>query len=129
MVKKKTKAKRGPGKPKTIISDADMAKAEEYAFQGCQNGTIAGLMGWDEEWLHQRKDILKPLMKKRQERKLSLRRAQNVKALQGRDTAMLIFLGKNDLGQADKVDTNHDVGDRLASLMKEIGSGEIKPPD
>lgn len=103
--KDKQPKKRGPGKPKTIISPANMAKAEKYALEGCKNCTISVLMGWDPEWLHQRKDILKKLTKKRAERKLMLLRAQTRKALEGNDTTMQIWLGKNELEQTDRTDT------------------------
>lgn len=87
---------------KIIISDEDMAQAEEYASKGCQNGTIAGLMDWEHNFIDEREDIRKKLTKKRQERKYRLRTAQDDKAIDIKDTAMLIFLGKNDLGQTDK---------------------------
>ena len=31
---------------KKIISDEDMAQAEGYAYEGCQNNTIEGLLRW-----------------------------------------------------------------------------------
>jgi len=121
-------SKRGPGRPKTVISPKDMAKAEEYAALNCQNGTICGLMGWEAGWLAGRKDILSKLTKKRQEYKLALRRAQHAKAVEGNDTTMQIWLGKNTLGQTDKQDHRLDVGDRLAAIMEKIGKTGLEPP-
>ncbi len=107
MAKKAKKAKRGPGKPKKVITPAQMKKAEGYAFDGCQNGTIATLMGWDEEFLHGRKDILKKLHKKRCERKLFKRKEQDKHAKT--QVSMSIFQGKNELGQMDKPGEDHNV--------------------
>lgn len=117
MVKKVKKKKRGPGKPKKVIAPAQMKKAEGYAFDGCQNGTIATLMGWDEEFLHGRKDILKKLHKKRCERKLWLRQTQDQHAEGGNGSAMSIFLGKNELGQADKTEVEIDASDKVTKFM------------
>jgi len=118
-----TKKKRGPGKPKTIISDEDMAKAEEYAFRGCQNNTICSLMDWDHEWLHGRKDILRRLTKKRAERKLWLRQVQDKHAQS--NPVMAIFLGKNYLGQADKQEHKLEVSN-VADL---VALGQISKKD
>jgi len=95
----------GRGK-KTIISPEDMAKAEEYAYNGCQNNTIEGLMDWSQKFIEQCKDITKRLLKKRQQRKNDLRAAQLRTALVSKNAIMQIFLGKNELGQKDKVDTD-----------------------
>ena len=97
-------AKGKPGRPKTVISDEDMAKAEDMAKKGCQDRTIAGVMGWDQGWLKNREDITLRLKKKRQEGKVELRTAQYDKAITSKDTTMQIWLGKNRLGQADKKD-------------------------
>jgi hypothetical protein len=100
-------AQPGAGKPKTIISDEDMKIAEQYAFEGCLNNTICGLMDWDCEWLIGRKDILKRLTKMRQKRKLAILKHQNeIMAGRGRGecsaaATMAIFVGKNELGQTD----------------------------
>lgn len=96
------KAKRGPGKPRRIITPAQMRKAEGYAFGGCQNGTIATLMGWADAFITDRKDIRKRLSKKRAERKVWLREVQDEHAEGGNGAAMSMFLGKNELDQADK---------------------------
>ena len=89
----------GRGKKK-IISPADMALAESHAYDGCQNGTIEGLMGWDDSFIAKRKDIGRKLLLKRQERKLWLRRLQFKQC--EKQPVVGIFLGKNYLGQADK---------------------------
>lgn len=116
---------------KTEISPEDMTLAEQYAYEGCQNGTICGLMDWDHEWLVQRKDTLRKLTKKRQERKLSLRRAQNSKAyttvdgaVEGKDTTMLIFLGKNELGQTDMRNVQHSLSTKTVADIFAIVSAK-----
>ena len=123
---------------KTVISPKDMALAEQYAYEGCQNGTICGLMDWDHEWLVQRKDTLRKLTKKRQQRKLSLRQAQNSKAytqaedgkVEGKDTTMLIFLGKNDLGQSDVIKTEHNLGARtIADIFALVSAKRASLPN
>ena len=118
------------GRHKTVISPKDMAEAKQLAYDGCMNGTICGLMDWDEGWLAQRPDILSILKKKRQERSRDLRRAQNEKAIEAKDTTMLIWLGKNALGQTDKRDVTTG-GERInvpvsinvsASDLAELGA-------
>ena len=101
MAKVKKKAKGKVGKPRKVITPEQMRQAEEYAYNNCQNGTIEGLMGWPNAFIENRPDITKRLGKKRQEGKAALRKAQHEKALNDRDSTMLIWLGKNELGQAD----------------------------
>ena len=49
---------------------------------------------------------------------VSLRRAQWKKALDGNDTIMQIFLGKNRLAQSDKQEINHTIGDAIIIVGK-----------
>jgi hypothetical protein len=111
----RAKAKRGPGKPKKEISPEDMAQAEGYAFEGHQNGTICDLLDWPTSWLETRKDIRKRLTKKRAERKVWLRGIQNKQAV--KVPAMAIFLGKNELDQADKQELKHQ-GKIVVEIVK-----------
>ena len=108
----------GAGKPKKVISPKDIATAEQHALNGHLNGTIATLMGWDAQWLDQRKDIRKKLTKKRAERKVWLRSIQDKHAKTV--PAMAIFLGKNELDQSDKQDLRHDMSSTLADFLKEM---------
>lgn len=111
---------------KTVISPADMKKAEGYALLNCQNGTIAGLMGWEHNFIEDRPDIRKKLTKKRQEHKLNIRKAQEK---QLNTPVMAIWLGKNALGQTDKLKTEHDVSPELKSVLDTInGSTKGKLP-
>lgn len=101
--KRGTNLMAGRGKKKQI-SDADMRKAETYAFGGHKNNTICELMGWGHNLIEDRPDIRKRLSKKRAERKVWLRSIQDRQATTV--PAMAIFLGKNELEQSDKQDHN-----------------------
>ena len=98
---------------KKIISDEDMARAEGYAYDGCQNGTIEGLMGWDDSFVAKRDDIGRKLLRKRQERKAWLRARQWAQCKS--NPVVGIFLGKNYLGQADKQEISGRDGAPLAA--------------
>lgn len=93
--------KKKVGRPKTKFTQEQVAKIEECAFHGCQTKTIETLTGIPENTL--RRNFGELLAKKRAERKLELRKAQDKRANAG-DTGMLCFLGKNELGQTDKKD-------------------------
>ena len=111
------KPKRGPGRPKAVISDEDLAKAEEYALQNCKNNTIATLMGWHPMFIAEHEEILKRLRKKRAEHAQTIRESQfnHVK-----NPIMAMFLGKNVLGQADKQDIKHGMSEDTLSLLSLI---------
>ena len=116
---KQTKSKRGPGKPKKEICPKDMRRAENYALQGCKNNTICELMNWDHNLIEQRADIKKRLTKKRAERKLKLLKQQNRTAAgdSKASATMQIFLGKNELGQADKNETKLETGEDINGFI------------
>jgi hypothetical protein len=85
----------GRGKTKKVVFDADVYK---LAAMGCTNREIATWFDVDENTLaYNFKDIL---AKGREELKQSLRKAQIRLALSGNAT-MLVWLGKNILGQSD----------------------------
>ena len=95
-------AKSGP-KPK----DIDLVKVEALARIGCPDKDIAMVMGVTWEWFSKlknhssmRHEIVHALEKGRANGRSSLRRAQWELALKGNAT-MLIWLGKNELGQSD----------------------------
>ena len=114
--KKKTKAKRKVGRPKRVFTPEQIEQMENYALAGCQNNTIATLM--DIPIVTREDNFRKLLTKKRCERKLTLRSQQNKAAAKG-NPALLIFLGKNYLDQADKVEEKlHVTG--MAELYKDI---------
>jgi len=86
--------------------EIDEAEVIKYALAGCYDKTIARLTGIPESTLKRRCGAL--ISKKRAERKYNIRKAQNDAIAQG-NTALLIFLGKNELDQTDKqvITTEH----------------------
>ena len=110
---KKTVAKRKVGRPKRVFTAAQIKKMGELAYGGCQNNTIAGLMDIPKETIVA--NFGQFLWKKRCERKQWLRECQDQSAEDGA-IPMQIFLGKNELGQADKNEVEHS------------GSGKLLPP-
>jgi len=113
----------GRGKKKQI-SPEDMARAEEYALQGCKNNTIAKLMGWDDSLIPQREDIKKRLSIKRAERDQKLRKLQFEQA--EKYAPMAMFLGKNYLGQADKQEISGKDGTPLLPPQINVMAPEDK---
>ena len=53
--------KRGPGKPRIKLTPAKIKKMQELAYSGCQNNTIATLMGFHKNLIDERDDIRKLL--------------------------------------------------------------------
>ncbi len=111
--------KRAVGRPKREFTADQVARMSQLALAGCQNNTIASMMDIPIETLMDH--FRKLLTKKRCERKYNLLKHQNA-AAKKHIPAMLIFLGKNILGQTDKVEQIHGITDGLSDLMKEIGS-------
>ena len=85
-------------RPKRKFTDEDEQQMFKYALAGCQNGTISKLMCISLTTLIRRYGSL--LQEKRAERKYNIRNNQT--ELSKTNPAMAIFLGKNELGQADK---------------------------
>lgn len=83
-------------RPKLVI---DEAKIEALALAGASTNEIALILDVDDQTLHNR--FSKFIEKKRAERRVQLREWQ-AKAAQEGNPAMLIWLGKNQLGQVDK---------------------------
>jgi hypothetical protein len=110
---------------KKIISPEDMAKAEEYALEGCKNNTIAKLMGWDDSLIPDRKDIQKRLSLKRAERDQKLRKLQFEQAK--KYAPMTMFLGKNYLGQADKQEISGKDGAPLVAPVIQVMPSTHQP--
>jgi len=99
--KKTTRAtkKSKPGRKEKCLTPAELAKVEQYAFEQCQDRTIAKLIGWHAATL--KKHYCTVLEKKRAEGKAHIRHLQ-FEWLK-KHCSMAIFLGKNYLGQQDKV--------------------------
>ena len=115
-------AKKKVGKPPRKVKPAEMKKAEGYAYDWCRNHTIEGLMGWPNAFIEKHANIAKRLTKKRQQATADLRRAQREKAVASKDVTMMIWLGKNELGQADKTETKIDTGNIPAVIVVGVGT-------
>jgi len=107
---------------KTKLSKDEIERAEQYAFEGCQNGTIAGLMGWSDAFISDHEDLRKKLRVKRCERKLALRQCQ---WKYRNNVGMAIFLGKNELGQADKQEHELTGKDGKPIPVQIVGFGDV----
>jgi len=104
--KKKTRMsakQRKAGRPPHTYTEDQINQMSQLALSGCQNNTIASIMEIDKDTMLVHFKQL--LTKKRCERKYNLRKQQDAAAKKG-NPALLIFLGKNELGQADKQDLN-----------------------
>lgn len=86
------------GRPKREFSEVQVRAMKRYALAGCQNNTIATIMGIPINTLI--RHFGKLLTKKRCERKYKIRVDQNKHCKT--NPTMAIFLGKNELDQADK---------------------------
>jgi hypothetical protein len=84
-------------KPK---KDIDEAVVSDLAYRGASNRDIGAILGCDHVTIASRFSPI--LTKRRAERRMSIRDAQNA-ALQAGNTAMLVWLGKQELDQVDKV--------------------------
>lgn len=83
------------GRDKKIVPPAQV---QELAALGCKNVEIANFFGVTEDAIS--RNFAAELTKGREEMRISLRRAQLKLALSG-NAVMLIWLGKNLLGQSD----------------------------
>ena len=90
--------------------DIDPEKVEQLAGFGCSNTEIASFFGCDESLI--RKSYSENLIKGRDKGKIRLRQLQWRAAERG-NTSVLIWLGKQILGQTDKTEVSWDnpVGD------------------
>lgn len=87
----------GPGMPRQYNIDERIVRA--MALVGGTNGEIAAHFGCSETLIQKRYGEM--IREARASRKIRLRQRQYQKALEG-DTGMLIWLGKQELGQVDE---------------------------
>jgi len=119
----------GRGK-KREFTKAQIAKIKRLALLNCNTNTIAEAIDVPVDTLKSRPDIQRILLKNRAQHRIAVHEAQNGKALEAKDTTMLIWLGKNDLGQTDRQETSHKVSEGTAKLLGLIdGSCKGRLPD
>ena len=94
-----TKKKKSVGRPKKY--NIDTHQVEQLAGFGCSNTEMASFFGCDESLI--RKSYSESIAKGRDNGKIRLRQYQWASAKKG-NVAMLIWLGKQILGQSDKQD-------------------------
>lgn len=131
MAEKKKPTKKGKhpgGRPKSIINQKQF---EELCKIQCTEMEICAVLDVDDntlaKWCKETygKSFSEIFAQKREGGKPSLRRAQWKLAVEGLNPSMLIFLGKNHLGQSDKpkednsVDTILKNMETLTEIMKQ----------
>jgi hypothetical protein len=102
-------SKQKVGRPKTEI---DLEVLEELAHDGCVNAEIAAFFGITERALEIRfakeKELRDAKLRGLLKGNVSLRRAQMAAALRF-DKTMMVWLGKQRLGQTDKIETDSKI--------------------
>ena len=101
-------SKRGRGRPRIEITVSDLEALGELA---CVNREIAAFLGVSERTIEKRlqePELREALARGEARANVSLRRKQLNMALNG-DRTMLIWLGKQRLGQKDKIETDSKV--------------------
>ncbi len=109
-----------PGRKPAVISPADEALAHQLATEGATDGEIAGSLGIAQarlaDYKSAREGLRDAIDRGRREWTISLRRAQTLLAREGNAT-LLIWLGKNALGQTDRVDVGVGPSQSLEELL------------
>ena len=110
------------GRKKLDISEETVAA---MAFAGSPTVEIAEFLGCDEGTI--RKRFSEILTKGRASRRIKLRQAQ-LKAAMGGNVTMLIFLGKQELGQKDTIELKSlDLDGMNEEQLRAIRDGRIPP--
>lgn len=104
--------KKGPGRPR---KELDIEQIKELAHIQCTDTEIAAVMRCSVATLHD--NFFEIIKEGREHGKMSLRRAQFKKALEG-NPAMLIWLGKFYLGQKEEINFTSSEPDVRALLEK-----------
>lgn len=106
----------------------DPEEVEKLGRLGCTNEEIAEIVRCSADTLERR--FAGELARARATRKMSLRRAQYYRAVRDRSDAMLIHLGRHELGQKDEADGGswHDVLARISQRTDDPGDPADLPP-
>ena len=114
----------GGGCPKKVLTAEGCQLVENLARIGCTEEEIATILEASVDTLMNKnnKELFREAIKKGQaECKQGLRRLQ-FKAAEKGNVTMLIWLGKQLLGQSEKIDTNVNANDNVA-MMREFLDG------
>lgn len=112
------------GRPKIPIDDGELdttllGTVEKLANMHCTQEEIAEFVGISVRTLKRNEEFCRLYKKGRENGKISLRRMQWQKADQG-NTTMLIWLGKQYLGQSDKNDYTADLKQEITNNNSHI---------
>ena len=119
-MEKKTSSKRG--RPKKKI---DYELVEKLAYIQCTQEEISSILGISTRTLQRDKEFCRIYKNGMDNGKMSLRRLQWKAAEKGNNT-MLIWLGKQYLGQTDKQELAHSGGLELTEKFKHLSDEELK---
>ena len=106
----------GGGRPKFII---DYEQVEKLAGIQCTQEEIASWLGCSVDTLTRSDKFCGIYKKGISKGRMSMRRKQ-WKALDEGNTTMLVWLGKQYLGQSDKQDINHDKDGDIAEALQKL---------
>ena len=120
-------SKKKTGRKRRVFTIEQEVMITQMALDNCHVDTIALALSIPKQTLVRRFGTF--ISQKRAEGRTMLRRAQREKALIGKDTGMLCFLGKNELNQTDKQTTELNLSKETATLLGLIdGSSKGKLP-
>ena len=99
----------------------DPAKVVKLGKLGCTQEEISDILGCSVDTLHRR--FAAELARARALRKMSIRRAQTIRAVRDRSDTMLVHLGRVELGQVVGQDAG-TLREILADLLAQPGGGD-----
>lgn len=107
------------GRPKVKFTPEQINQITQAALDNCHIDTIALALGIAKNTL---KRHFGPFInQKRAEGRIELAHAQRVKAIDSKDSTMLIWRGKQDLGQADKQEITGKDGKPIPLSIVDFG--------
>ena len=122
-----TKPKKSAGRPRL---EFDLKQVEQLAAIQCTDGEVAAVLGCSRQTILNRKDedpdFLAAIERGRESGKASLRRLQ-WKAANAGNTAMLVWMGKQYLGQTDRQDLRHGAQKDFPAVFT-LNIGDKEPP-
>lgn len=110
------------GRPKGSVKAIDIDQVENLASIGCTQEEIAVVLKVSSRTLQRRKDAHEAIERGMHRLRTSLRRWQYEKAKDG-NVAMLIWLGKQLLGQRDRIDETWRDDTIIIEPIHRSGSG------